>query len=218
MTHAYNELYLNDAKNQLGNMYDYLINSCGIDGILVSLFFKNTGYAELFQSGNPTVIVGMSGIELGKAVISKAYCGYYTFKEPKLSSHYSPEYWCGWVLAEYQWYTAHTFESIFKNIPFDELLLMYPKYHEMDIMRVIEALENKYYAKRNKEESKLKTIRETCGFSQSELAKESGVNLRSIQMYEQKINDIDKAQANTVYKLAHTLHCRVEDLLEEPMK
>jgi len=30
----------------------------------------------------------------------------------------------------------------------------------------------------------------------------SGVKLRSIQMYEQRINNIDKAQAGTVYKLS----------------
>ena len=47
-------------------------------------------------------------------------------------------------------------------------------------------------------------------------AKLSGVSLRSIQMYEQKVNDIDKAQARTVYKLSRVLGCTVEDLLENP--
>ncbi len=45
-----------------------------------------------------------------------------------------------------------------------------------------------------------------------------GVKLHSIQMYEQKINDIDKAQAGTVYKLSRILGCTVEDLLENPQK
>ena len=48
------------------------------------------------------------------------------------------------------------------------------------------------------------------------IAKLSGVSLRSIQMYEQKVNDIDKAQARTVYKLSRVLGCTVEDLLENP--
>ena len=55
------------------------------------------------------------------------------------------------------------------------------------------------------------------GLSQSELARASGVNKRSIQMYEQQENDIDKAQAHTVYKLARVIGCNVEDLLEDPM-
>lgn len=37
-----------------------------------------------------------------------------------------------------------------------------------------------------------------------------------IQMYEQRINDIDKAQAQTVYKLSRVIGCSVEDLLENP--
>ena len=45
---------------------------------------------------------------------------------------------------------------------------------------------------------------------------EIGVSLRSIQMYEQKVNDIDKAQARTLYKLSRVLGCSIEDLLENP--
>lgn len=54
--------------------------------------------------------------------------------------------------------------------------------------------------------------------SQAELAKISGVSLRSIQMYEQRVNDIDKAQAQTVYKLSRVIGCVMEDLLEKPME
>ena len=53
--------------------------------------------------------------------------------------------------------------------------------------------------------------------SQTELAEQSGVNLRNIQMYEQRVNGIDKAQANILYKLSRVLGCNVEDLLENPM-
>ena len=55
------------------------------------------------------------------------------------------------------------------------------------------------------------------GLSQSELAQRSGVNLRNIQMYEQRVNSIDTAQAHILYKLSRVLGCDVEDFLEEPM-
>jgi len=42
----------------------------------------------------------------------------------------------------------------------------------------------------------------------------SGVSLRMIQFYEQKQNDINKAQVTVVLSLARTLGCDVEDLLE----
>jgi len=67
-------------------------------------------------------------------------------------------------------------------------------------------------------ETKLKKVREAAGLSQSELAKKSGVSLRSIQMYEQRQNNIDKAQGHTLYKLSVALGCDIEDLLERPNK
>lgn len=60
---------------------------------------------------------------------------------------------------------------------------------------------------------KLKKIRIKCGYSQNELAKNSNVNVRMIQHYEQGIKDINKAQAITLYKIAKALNCRIEDLL-----
>ena len=36
-------------------------------------------------------------------------------------------------------------------------------------------------------------------------------------MYEQKVNDIDKAQGHTLYKISRVLGCNIEDLLENPM-
>ena len=51
-------------------------------------------------------------------------------------------------------------------------------------------------------------------YSANELAKQSGVSLRSIQMYEQRNKDINKAQMETVNNLAKVLGCKMEDLME----
>ena len=66
-------------------------------------------------------------------------------------------------------------------------------------------------------DSNLKRIRENRGLSQAELAEQSGVNLRNIQMYEQRVNSMDKAQANILAQLSRVLGCNVEDLLENAM-
>jgi hypothetical protein len=34
----------------------------------------------------------------------------------------------------------------------------------------------------------------------------------------ERVNDIDKAQAQTVYKLSRVISCEMEDLLERPME
>ena len=59
---------------------------------------------------------------------------------------------------------------------------------------------------------------DAAGLSQSELAKKSRVSIRSIQMYEQRQNDIDKAQGHTLYKLSMALGFDIDYLLERPNK
>lgn len=215
MTHAYSESYLSNAKDRLSQFFDYTINDCKFKSDWIAMLFVNSGYAEQFERGNPAILAGMSGVELAKCVIDKTYANK-ALPSPTFSSDKSPEYWAGWALAEYQWYTGRRFKDIFERTPLSKIISMYPLYHEMDISQFVEAM-NKFYAKIDCD-TKLKRIRESRGLSQSELATLSGVKLRSIQMYEQKGNDIDKAQAQTLYKLSRVLGCDIEDLLEDPMK
>lgn len=88
---------------------------------------------------------------------------------------------------------------------------MYSTLHKADITKFFD-IANTYFD--NKEISNLKIVRQASGLSQSKLAKLAGVKLRSIQMYEQKRNDINKAQGETLYKLAKVLGCNIEDLLD----
>ena len=214
MTHAYSESYLNDAKDRLSSFFDYAINDCGLEPDWVTALFVSTGYAEQFERGNPAYVAGMSGVELARAVIAKAY-GSKALPEPSNAEDCSPEYWAGWALAEYQWYCGRRFRDIFERIPLSKVIGMYSVYHEMDITSFIDTMEEFYTAAGG--DSKLKRIRENRGLSQSALAEQSGVNLRNIQMYEQRVNNIDKAQAHILYKLSRVLGCDVEDLLENPM-
>ncbi len=214
MTLAYSKSYLSNAKNRLAQFFDYAINDCGFKSDWITKLFVISGYAEQFERGNPSILAGMSGIELAQNVINKIYPEK-ELPEPKFSNDKSPEYWVGWALAEYQWQTGKRFKDIFEHLTLSEIISMYSIYHEMDISQFIEAL-NSIYEKVNTD-TKLKRIRESRGLSQSELALHSGVHLRSIQMYEQKANDIDKAQAQTLYKLSRVLGCDIEDLLENPM-
>ena len=213
MTHAYSELYLNDAKDTLSLFFDYLINDCNLDADWVAGIFVSSGWSEQFERGNPSVIAGMSGIELAYAVIRT------TYEEKKLSERmfsdgYSPEYWAGWALAWYQWFSGRRFSDIFDAVSFREIVRMYGVYHEMDISRFFEVMESLMDG--HIFLSRLRSIRENRGLSQSELARVSGINIRSIQMYEQGVNDIDKAQAITLYRLSRAIGCRIEDLLQKP--
>ena len=213
MIHAYSEFYLYDAKQNLAEMFDYAIRICEMDGELVSKLFVQSGYADKFERGNPAIISGISGIELARKVIMYAYPNR-IFPEEFIFGDRSNIFWAGWALAEYQWTTCKRFKDIFSRVSFTEIISMYSVYHEMDIEHFIEDMNKKYNT--IEPETHLKTIRVNRGISQTELAKLSGVKLRSIQMYEQKVNDIDKAQVGTIYKLSRVLGCTIEDLLENP--
>lgn len=63
---------------------------------------------------------------------------------------------------------------------------------------------------------KLKEIREQRRISRSELSAASGVNIRTIESYEQGKKDINGAKLKTLLKLCQTLNCRLEDILEDP--
>lgn len=214
MTRAYSESYLSDAKDRLSQFFDYLINDCGMKADWVASIFLSSGYAEQFERGNPAILAGMSGIELARVVVEATYKKK-KLPEPRYSEGLSPEYWAGWALAEYQWYSGKRFRDIFEHVKLSEIIPMYSVYHEMDISNFIETMNEKCATALP--ECRLKKLRESRGLSQAELAKISGVSLRSIQMYEQRVNDIDKAQAQTIYKLSRVIGCAMEDLLEKPM-
>ena len=211
MTHAYRKTYLYNAARNFGSMMDYAVNDCAVEGCMYLHMFISSGLAHQFERGNPKVVAGMSGVELAIEAITKT-TGSAPQAIPSMTEHRTSEYWGGWALAQYQWHTARSFASILRFMPFSDILNMYYTLHEADITKFYETAEDIYV--RARPQTNLKRIREAIGLSQSKLAAESGVTLRSIQMYEQRNKDINKAQALTVVKIARALGCEVEDLME----
>ena len=123
------------------------------------------------------------------------------------------DYWIGWAISYYQWYSDRKFHEIFKVITIEDLQMMYYPLHEADISKFVDIMDEKmknYYVDTN-----LKRIRKSLNMSQRELSELSGISLRSIQMYEQKNKDINKSSVETVYKLAKVLGCSMENLIEK---
>ena len=102
--------------------------------------------------------------------------------------------------------------ELLSAVPFSELIKMYPVYHEMDIEQFIDHMDK--LIKDAYPSTRLRAKRINNGMSQSELARDSGVALRQIQLFEQRQRDINNASAITLLKLSHSLHCRIEDLIE----
>lgn len=214
MIHLYDEIYLNDAKKNLGVALDYAVNICKINPEDFMSMFISTGCAKYFEDGHPAYISGCSGIELARNIIQQVTNKQLILNYPN-ETKYSPEYWAGWAIVEYQWKTTKRYKDIFDKVSLQEIIDMYHPYHEMDISNFIEAINEK--CNRKIVETKLKKLRVASGYSQADLARISGISKRIIQLYEQKVNDINKAAAITLYKLSRALLCSVEDLLETPI-
>lgn len=125
----------------------------------------------------------------------------------------SVEYWIGWAVAYYQWYSDRSFSGIIKAIPYDDLQKLYYMLHEADITKFADIAEERI--KECFKDTNLKRIRMAYGCKQAELVKQSGVSLRSIRMYEQRRKDINKASVETLYSIAKVLGCTIEDLIEK---
>lgn len=67
----------------------------------------------------------------------------------------------------------------------------------------------------SKTENNLSKIRREKGLLQKELADLSGVELRTIQSYEQGIRDINGSELANILRLASALGCAVSDLLTD---
>lgn len=68
----------------------------------------------------------------------------------------------------------------------------------------------------NYKNENLQRLRQQAGFSQSQMAKATGVNQRVYQYYEQGVKDISKAQLSTLLKICNTLGCRLSEIVTDP--
>ena len=211
MIHAYDNQYLDDAMKCLGEAMDYAANSCEMKMDSFLELFIGTGYAEQFALGVPKYVSGVSGTELVMNVLSKSGIDM-DFPEAQIDYDYSPEYWCGWILAYYQWYTGRSFKEIQKYISMQDIEKLYSTLHEASEKKFVDTV-NRIIRKKNPP-TRLQAQRKISGYSQRELAEKVGVNLRTLQQYEIRAKGINKAAGATLLALAKVLGCRVEDLLE----
>ena len=211
MIRAYHKVYLEKARNNLGRMLDFATYDLGYDPCTFFDLFINSGLAKGFEKGEFNLTVGMSGVELAYRVLELTN-HQIEDPQPRYTADRTPEYWAGWALAYYQWETALSFLDILECVPLDDIIRMYSPYHEMDIRQFCDRM-NELYREANPE-TRLKQIRQRAGLSQRELAEQSGVPVRTIQQYEQRQKNINKAKAEYLVMLARVLNCPAEELIE----
>ena len=208
---AYDELYLPGAQNILGHAADFAIMTLAIEPDVFGNALAVSESAKQFSEGNPRYVAGMNGCEFARVVLDDVGTAY-PEAEDEMYLDKSPEYWAGWALAYYQWSTALSFMEILRAVSLEDIIRMYPLYHEMDLSHFADQMN--HLLKKVYPQTRLRDRRSNCGLSQSELSAEADVPLRQIQLFEQGQRDINKTSAMTLLKLSKELHCKMEDLLE----
>lgn len=215
MTYAYSEMYLEDAMRTLGEAVDFALCDQGLDPKELTAILSNSLEMKQFERGAPRVICGMSGDELAREIIAGAglkpaeYRGSYPFDR-------SPQYWAGWVLAYTQWTSSLGFSDLFEIAPLDWIIGSYHPLHEASEDKFAELVIDKWN-KVQADRKGLKAARKAAGLTQKQLAAQSGVKLRAIQLYEQNQLDLRRASVSSALALAKTLDCTIEDLVWRPV-
>lgn len=209
---AYDETYLAGAQRRLGTMLDVAVNGYACDlGAFYDLFLK-TPIASRFGAGDPAIVAGRSGEELVFDILGSETHPSVDPCTPLPVIEASEEYWTGWALAFYQWASGAQFASIQHLVPIGEIRSMYHPYHEMDVRQFcdkMDELRREVQPRTNLQERRL-----AAGLSQSQLARASGIPVRTLQQYEQRQKDVNRARSDYLVAISRALCCQPADLLE----
>lgn len=125
-------------------------------------------YVKKIENRDPSTILDKSGLDLLQDIFLQATGNNLTIQDIDCFSR-SQQYWIGYSIAYYQWYSNRSFLQIFEVITYKELAHMYSTLHEADISKFVDIVDSKikeYYSDTN-----LKHIRTNFGICQSEISK-----------------------------------------------
>lgn len=214
MIHAYSELYLEEMQEDMGLVFDLAVNVLHYDINKFNEIFINSTIAKKIEYGDSSVLAGKSGVEMLYDVLDERGDKYRDIQQEDIDIwSRSPQYWVGWILCYYQWYTAISFLEIYKTVTAKDIEDMYMPYHEMDESQFVDEINRRRSDIRAM--TYLKYFRQKAGYTQQQLADLTDVPVKTIRQYEQGQKNINKASAETVIKFSRVLCCQPFDLLEK---
>lgn len=215
MAHAYSEMYLEDAMRTLGEAVDFALCDQGLTPAELTVILSNAFEMKQLERGMPRVVCGMSGDELARDIIAHAGLTPVECRETYPFDR-SPQYWAGWVLAYAQWMCDLGFNELLEVAPLDLIIGSYHPLHEASEDKFAQIIIEKWNDSQA-DKKDLKAARKAAGLTQKQLAAQSGVKLRAIQLYEQNQLDLRRASVSSALALAKSLDCTLEDLIWQPV-
>ena len=127
MIHAYDKSYLSAAQKNLARMLDYLVNDLHYPLETAWQWFVTSELSAGSSRGIGSVLVGLSGVELARAVLEQASEAV-PMQKPRMPTTAARNYWTGWALAYYQWLTGLRFAEIGQAVSITAVRLLYTPY------------------------------------------------------------------------------------------
>lgn len=208
MTRAYDEMYLEGAMLRMGDLLEYACLDCEYDPDGFWKMFLQSRLARRFEIGDVSVLAGRSGPELAYIIMADIDHRF-VFPEAIWREERSDLFWCGWILAYYQWYTAQPFATIWESISIRMLQKMYPALHEADISKTVEILAEMQKPVKKNTISDLRLVR---GMTQQELADRAHMSVSQLQRLEYGERKVGNLTLKSALSLANALGVRVEEL------
>lgn len=132
-------MYLSDVQKNLGFFFQATLHNLNLPVDEVQRVFLASEIPAQIEFANPNYLCGKSGYELAILVFPQ-------YEKKLLESIDEPfypqaEYWCGHVLAYYQWYSCKSFAEILGKYPLERILSDYRLMHEADITKMARAMD-----------------------------------------------------------------------------
>jgi len=198
MISSYDKEYKEHAVKNFAGATDYALRiKKESEENFFSLFIEG-GVAEGFERGEAEILT-LPAVALYERITGKRADIEYN------SLYTSPEYTAAELLAEFQYSSSRSFYEILALVPFSHIIAFEGREEDMSA---------EFFKRLKGKRTNLEYLRASLGLSQAELASLSGVDIRSIQTYEQRRNDIFKAQYNILNALAKALYCTVDELTD----
>ena len=116
MTEECNNFVMEEAMNNLGDAFDYVVYDYNMDLDEFMDMFIVSGIAREYEYKNATYVLGMSGPELVWSVFDKVGLDNDYRKSTDIIGRKTKEYWSGWILAYYQCITGRSYNNIMSYI------------------------------------------------------------------------------------------------------
>ncbi len=174
MTHAYSEMYLEDAMRTLGEAVDFALCDQGLTPAELTAILSNALEMKQFERGMPRVVCGMAGDELASDIIAHAGLTPVECRETYPFDR-SPQYWAGWVLAYVQWMCDLGFNELLEVAPLDLIIGSYHPLHEASEDKFAQIIIEKWNDSQADKKG-LKAARKAAGLTQKQIAPNRGLS------------------------------------------